>query len=56
MKRRRMHTAAIFAWRLAGIGVELPLEAKRLEVGRDDGGLGGFREGVGKTDGLGEGE
>jgi len=35
--------------------VWLPLEARRVEAGREVGGLGGSREGVGKTDGLGEG-
>jgi len=50
----RVHTAAIFAWRLGGIGVEpFPLEATR-DMERDEGGPGGFREGVGKTEGLGD--
>ena len=50
----RVHTAAIFAWRLGGIGVApCPLEA-RIATERDEGGPGGLREGVGKAEGLGE--
>jgi len=48
-------TATIFACRLAGIGVApVPLGARMATVVRDEGGPGGSREGVGKTEGLGE--
>jgi hypothetical protein len=48
-------TAAILAWRPAGNGVApLPLAARIPATERDDGGLGGFLEGVGNTVGLGE--
>jgi hypothetical protein len=51
----RVHTAAIFACRPGGIGVApFPLDARRVATERDEGGPGGFREGVGKTEGLGE--
>ena len=54
-ERGRVHTAAIFACRLGGIGVApFPLEARRVATEQDEGGPGGFREGVGKTGGLGE--
>lgn len=48
-------TAAILAWRPGGSGVApFPLTARRLAAEREDGGPGGFRQGVGNTVGLGE--
>jgi hypothetical protein len=46
---KKTHTAAIFACKLGGIGVA-PLGLLALVVRREEGGPGGYLEGVGKTE------